>query len=400
MSGAVAMVFAIVIADADYQAGFAGPVADDLADRPECRVATVASDLIALDSADMADILRSQVPDPSRTLVIGHATGARSAIALAEEIAADTALLVAPAWSDDGDISEVSRPSSSSVSISVVTGMQRTNDWLEDSKIDEQRLPLPNAALAVALRQSGAMPGILTAMIRGEPLPDLSGLVADWRRRNAHRIELAGPVQCSATGEVRVPGRIVNTGEAALVFGRAERDRLMIGARIRSETCAAWTNEARALPARPELEPGDSARFVIGLAGPTTDARDIEIELSLVSEGSFWYSDLAFPALRLGIARSSEHGDGPPASCRSDGAPNACDPDRVMPDPATLDDLSSCYRLILGRTPDADGFAYYARLVQAGMTVDKLVLAFVSAPEAIARFDALRQIQVHEDQTR
>ncbi|NWP15536.1 hypothetical protein, partial [Escherichia coli] len=64
------------------------------------------------------------------------------------------------------------------------------------------------------------------------------------------------------------------------------------------------------MPARPQLEPGVSASFAISLpAPPLAAAPDIEIELSLLSEGALWYADLDFPKLRL--MTGAPHHDAP-----------------------------------------------------------------------------------------
>lgn len=391
---------AVVVGDTDDRDGFAVPLADDLAARPECRVTTFPSDLLAVDLAAVAAMLRPHGRECAQTLVIGHGAGASLATDLAAEIPADAILLVAPAWSREQDTAERLRPAAPAIPTSAVTGAERAGAWLERVPLlDEQQLPLASAALPVALRQSGAMDDILTAMIAAETMPELTALIDRWRRRCAYRIELAGPVHCSPAGEMQLRGRIINTGETTLVFGRQSRDRLLIGARIRPAAGTAWTSEARALPAHPALDPGDSAKFVIGLAGAATiTANDVEIELSLVSEGAFWYCDLGFPDLRLGSNASSEGASGAPAP-RPDDPPDTRPRDRTATDHATLDDLTNCYRLILGRAPDPEGFAYYAQLVQAGIARGELVLAFISAPEAVARFDALRQARHHEDPT-
>ena len=57
----------------------------------------------------------------------------------------------------------------------------------------------------------------------------------------------------------------------------------------------------------------------------------------------------------------------------------------VSLDRATLDDVYSCYRLFLQRTPDAVGFGAYAAQVERGLSVRDLVSYFVGCPEWIRR---------------
>jgi FkbM family methyltransferase len=52
---------------------------------------------------------------------------------------------------------------------------------------------------------------------------------------------------------------------------------------------------------------------------------------------------------------------------------------------ATPADLRSCYRLLLGRTPDRRGELDFLSLIERGMTTDELVQHFVSSPEYRAR---------------
>ncbi|ATY34246.1 hypothetical protein CVN68_21670 [Sphingomonas psychrotolerans] len=372
--------FVILFADDDVRAGFSGPVADHIGKRPDCRVAIVAPDTAAIDPAAMAELLRARVPEQARVLMIGHGANANIAAALAAELGA-ALLLVAPVEPRDHRVLETR---ARAAGIAITTSEQAVGWLAQVATLDLHRMPLPGAALPIALRQSGTMADILGAMIDGLPLPDLSGSIADWHRRHGYGIELADSVQRSVSGELHLHGRIANTGEAPLHFGRRQPDRLLIGARARTGRTAAWTIEARAMPTQAVLAPGASAGFFIRFAAPPSNAEDdVEIELSLVAEGVFWYCDLGFPRLRLATA-SSLDGD-PPAFPPQ---PAKALPASAVPvnECATLDDLSNCYRLILGRTPDPDGFSYFSQLLQTGMTVDELVSIFVTSPEARARF--------------
>jgi len=48
---------------------------------------------------------------------------------------------------------------------------------------------------------------------------------------------------------------------------------------------------------------------------------------------------------------------------------------------ATEDDLFFCYRLLLGRAPDSNGWNTHVANVNAGMSRASLVSAFLSTPE-------------------
>jgi FkbM family methyltransferase len=52
---------------------------------------------------------------------------------------------------------------------------------------------------------------------------------------------------------------------------------------------------------------------------------------------------------------------------------------------ATYDDVAACYRLLLGRTPDAAGWRTWTQAVDAGISVEQLVEQFLATPERRAR---------------
>jgi FkbM family methyltransferase len=52
---------------------------------------------------------------------------------------------------------------------------------------------------------------------------------------------------------------------------------------------------------------------------------------------------------------------------------------------ATLDDLWSCYRLLLGRQPDEHGFDSYARIIERGVSCTELARMFTGSPEYMAK---------------
>ncbi|WP_137861266.1 MULTISPECIES: FkbM family methyltransferase [unclassified Sphingomonas] len=365
--------FAILLADADPRDDFAGPLADDLAGRDACRVASLARDPDLVDPATLAAILRVQGSGCARTLVIGHGAGAASATRLAAEIGADAVLVLVPAWSREPGIASLP-PFAATMPVHAVTGIERASEWLgQVALLDEQQLPVPSTILPLALRQSGAMAEILAAMIRGEVLPDLSHLLTHWQRRNAYRIELMEPPRAAPSGRIELRGRIVNTGQNRLDFGRRSRDRLLIGGRLRMHAEASWSAEARAMPARPQLEPGVSASFAISLpAPPLAAAPDIEIELSLLSEGALWYADLDFPKLRLMTGAPHHDAPMPPpdaaAEPRRTATPSRSPREYPMSNTTeqTKDEIAAAYFWILGRHPDPDGLAAYLNEIQSG----------------------------------
>jgi FkbM family methyltransferase len=52
---------------------------------------------------------------------------------------------------------------------------------------------------------------------------------------------------------------------------------------------------------------------------------------------------------------------------------------------ATEDDVYFCYRLLLGREPDPDGWNTYVADARGGMTVEAMVSSFLSSPEFMSR---------------
>ena len=52
---------------------------------------------------------------------------------------------------------------------------------------------------------------------------------------------------------------------------------------------------------------------------------------------------------------------------------------------ATIEDVFFCYRLILDRSPDPEGFLSYAKLVEKGISVGELAKIFIECPEFVAK---------------
>ncbi|MBB4099281.1 FkbM family methyltransferase [Sphingomonas kyeonggiensis] len=376
------MLFVVLLADADPSDDFAAPLAEDLVERSECRIASVAGAPDAVDPAALAEILRVQGIGCARTIVIAHGAGAMLATRLAAEIDADAIFLLAPLA--DGPCVAAAR------SVQAITGLGRADAWLAQlPALDEQAVALPDTILPLALRQSGAMAQIIPALIAGAALPDLSELTARWQRRNAYRLELTEAARPTPSGGIRLCGSILNAGETRLIFGRQSPDRLLIGGRLRMHGETHWSIEARAMPVPAELEPGESARFVISLpAPPATPANDIEIELSLLSEGALWYTDIGFPRLRL---TSREPSDDVPKPAP---AP-AVDPTRTVTAPRshreypmpnttaqTRDEIAAAYLWILGRAPDPDGLTAYLKEIESGaIALQDLRRILLDSPE-------------------
>lgn len=234
-------------------------------------------------------------------------------------------------------------------------------------------------------------------------------IAAAWRQGLDYTITIdTGSAYYDAAERLHVSGELHNLGPRPIEIGRHAKDPILIGARVRSMSGEVRPGvEARAGIARTCLMPGEAAPFRMTVPGFQREAHEDQLQFSLVYEGRFWFCDNGFPATILGPQGSTNpqtHATSSPSTIEP-AAACALEPDAQIADKteqaasaptildsyiqeklgtgrqATYDDVWNCYRLLLNREADPDGFAAYAAGVRQGMSVNALVTLFLASAE-------------------
>ncbi|TGX48696.1 hypothetical protein E5A73_20535 [Sphingomonas gei] len=163
--------------------------------------------------------------------------------------------------------------------------------------------PLAHEALVVALRESGLMRTMIDAAIAGRrtQIP-LSECFARWMAKNQHSLAIDPAATLIVDSRLHVSGTVVMHSASRIARDPTSKHPVRLGVRLWPEgRFGGDRREARFDFPAPDLLSGSMHRFatVIDIGGLPPGRHDIVT--ALVREGRFWFDDLGFRAIRIGL---------------------------------------------------------------------------------------------------